>query len=96
VMPHRQPQATDESRWLALNVWHAAQQAAAGNAAGAQATFDVTASALADFDRLQDRNLSRLAARYEARLDAVYSSTSWRLTKPLRALRQRMLNARSG
>jgi hypothetical protein len=95
-MLHRKPPTTEESRWLALNIWHAAQQALAGDAAGAQATFDVTASALTDFDRLHAHNVSRMTARYEAQLAAAYSSTSWRLTKPLRAIRQRMLSARSG
>ena len=91
AMLHRNPPPTEESRWLALTVWHAAQQALAGDAAGAQATFDITASALADFDRLHAHNMSRMTARYEAQLNAMYSSTSWRLTKPLRALRQRTL-----
>lgn len=90
AMLHRKPSTPEESRWLALKVWHAAQQALAGDATGAQATFDITASALADFDRLHAHNMSRMHARYEAQLAAVYSSSSWRLTKPLRALRQRM------
>jgi hypothetical protein len=91
----RKPRRTEAPRWLVLNLWNAAQQALAGDEAGAQAAFDVTASALADFDRLQARTLSRVTVRYQAELDALYGSTSWRLTRPLRALKRRMTGAHS-
>jgi len=50
----------------------------------AQARFDELWLALQDLDRMSDWRLDRLKRRHDATLAAAYSSTSWRLTRPLR------------
>jgi hypothetical protein len=78
------------TRWLVSRVWSAVRHALAGNNAVAQARFDELWLALQGLDRMSDWRLERLKRRHDATLAATYSSTSWRLTRPLRALKRFM------
>jgi hypothetical protein len=80
----------DVSRWLVSRVWSAVQLGLAGDDAMAQARFDELWLALQDIDRMSTWRLERLKRRHDAALAATYGSTSWRLTRPLRALKRFM------
>jgi hypothetical protein len=80
----------DVVRWLVSGVWSAVQHGLAGDGAVAQARFDELWLVLQDLDRMSAWRLERLRRRYHATLAATYDSTSWRLTKPLRALKRFM------
>jgi hypothetical protein len=86
--------AEKQSTWLTQSVWNAVQQAISGEELAARKSFDLLAAALQDFDRLYGRSLSRISASYEAKLAAIYGSTSWQLTKPLRSMKVRMFKSR--
>jgi hypothetical protein len=91
---HQSRTRPDESGWFVSRVWSAVQHGISGDDAGAQARFDELRLILQDIDRLQ--NLSRISAwplerlkrTQEATLAAMYDSTSWRLTSPLRTLKR--------
>jgi hypothetical protein len=54
----------------------------------ARARFDELWLALRDLDRMSAWCLERLKRRHAVTLAATYDSTSWRLTRPLRALKR--------
>jgi hypothetical protein len=78
----------DVARWLVSRVWSAVQPGLAGDDAAAQAHFDELWLVLQDLDRMSAWRLESLRQRHQATLATTYDSTSWRLTKPLRALRR--------
>ncbi len=63
-----------------LRIWQAARLGLAGQEADARALFDESRALLQDFDRYNTAN--------DQRLDAVYASTSWRVTAPLRWIKR--------
>jgi hypothetical protein len=93
---HQSLTRPDEPRWLVSRVWSAVQHGLSGDDAGAQVRFDELRLIMQDLDRLQDLDrmsawpLERLRRTHEATLAAIYDSTSWRLTRPLRALKRLM------
>jgi hypothetical protein len=80
----------DVTHWLVSRVWSAVQHGLAGDDAVAQARFDELWFILQDLDRMSAGRLERLKLRYDATLAAMYDSTSWSLTRPLRALKRLM------
>jgi hypothetical protein len=72
-----------------LRAWDAIEAGIAGDEAAAQAGFDVVRGSLQDADQLYSPIITDLMRRHAARLQAIRESTCWRLTAPLRALKQR-------
>jgi hypothetical protein len=81
----------DAAHWLARQTWSAALHGLGGDEAAAQASFDELWMALQDLDRMFASCLPRLIRPHETMVDAIYRSTSWRVTAPLRALKPLML-----
>jgi hypothetical protein len=68
--------------------WDAIMAGVAGDEAAAQAGFDLVRAPLSSADQLFTPVITDLMRRHEARLHAIHTSTCWRLTAPLRALKQ--------
>ena len=73
---------------LSERAWDAIGAGLAQNEPAARAGFDIVRAILRDTDRLYMPILSDVARRHEVALCAIRQSTSWRLTAPLRAVRQ--------
>jgi len=87
---HQSSTRPDVTHWLVSQVWSAVQHGLAGDDAGAQRRFNELRVILQDLDRMSAWRLERLKQRYDATLAAIYDSTSWCLTRPLRALKRLM------
>jgi hypothetical protein len=74
-----------------VRAWEAIEAGIAGDEAAAQAGFDVVRASLQDADWLYSPIIMDLLRRHAVRLQAIEQSTCWRLTAPLRALRQRAI-----
>ncbi len=81
---------------LSGQAWAAVAHGLAGNEPAAQAGFDTVRAILEDFDRMYEPFLASIGQRHEAALAAIRSSTSWRVTAPLRALKGRWQGDASG
>jgi hypothetical protein len=87
---HESSTRPDVARWLVPQVWNAVQHGIGGNDREARARFDELWPALRDLDRLSTWRLEGLRRRYDDTIAAMCDSTSWRVTKPLRALKRLM------
>jgi hypothetical protein len=74
---------------LSGQAWAAVAHGLAANELAAQAGFDAVRATLEDFDRMYEPFLTSIAQRHEAAFAAIRSSTCWRITAPLRALKGR-------
>lgn len=79
--------ATAVAPWLVSQVWSAAEQAISGNEPCAQGSFDRLWQVLEDMDRICAAYCTKLNGDSETRLNAILCSTSWRVTRPLRAMK---------
>jgi hypothetical protein len=74
---------------LSGQAWAAVEHGLAADEVAAQAGFDAVRAALEDFDRMYEPFLVTIGQRHEAAIAAIRSSTCWRITAPLRALKGR-------
>jgi hypothetical protein len=74
-----------------VRAWDAIEAGIAGDEATAQAGFDVVRAWMHDADWLYGPIIRDLMRRHAATLQAIQSSTCWRLTAPMRALKQRAI-----
>ncbi|MGA3003631.1 MAG: hypothetical protein ABSE20_18090 [Acetobacteraceae bacterium] len=72
-----------------VRAWEAIEAGIAGDEPTAQAGFDLVRASLNDADQLYTPIITDLMNRHTARLQAIRASTCWRLTAPLRAMKQR-------
>jgi hypothetical protein len=88
--------AAEVAPWLVSQVWSSAEQAMSGDESHARYGFDTLWQALEDMDRIYAAHFTKLSGDSEAMLNAVLCSTSWRVTRPLRAMKslgQRILGS---
>jgi hypothetical protein len=71
-----------------MRAWDAIEAGIGGDEAAAQAGFDVVRAALHDADQLYTPIITDLMRRHAAGLRTIRASTCWRLTAPLRTLKQ--------
>jgi hypothetical protein len=83
----RSRRTVETAPWLASQVWSAAEQAISGDEPCAQRSFDSLWHMLEDMDRIYAAYINKLNGKSEAMINAIRCSTSWRVTKPLRAMK---------
>jgi hypothetical protein len=71
-----------------VRAWDAIEAGIAEDETAAQAGFDVVRAALLDADQLYSPIITDLMRRHSAGVQVMRSSTCWRLTAPLRKLKQ--------
>jgi hypothetical protein len=71
-----------------LRAWDAIEAGIAGDEAAAQAGFDVVRASMRAADQLYNPIIMDLVRRHAAELQAIRASGCWRLTAPLRVLKQ--------